>query len=50
MELASVVGIVANLMFGFKSLPQVIKCCRHKSTDGLSISMLLVDSTLGFNS
>lgn len=43
MELASVVGIVANLMFGFKSLPQVIKCYRHKSTDGLSISMLLLD-------
>lgn len=43
MELANVIGIIANLMFGFKSLPQVIKCYRKRSTSGLSIPMLLLD-------
>ena len=44
------IGLAGNLLFGFKSLWQVIDCYKRKSTSGLSRGMLLADSTLGFNS
>lgn len=40
---AFVCGALGNILFGFKSLFQVIKCFRTKSTDGLSPLMLLFD-------
>lgn len=43
MELASVIGVIANLLFGMKSFPQIVKCYKTKSTDGISIAMLLLD-------
>ena len=43
MELANVIGIIANLMFGFKSLPQVIKTYHTKDVSSLSVAMLLLD-------
>ena len=38
-----IIGILGNLLFGFKSLPQVIQSIRTKSTKGLSTLMLLTD-------
>jgi uncharacterized protein with PQ loop repeat len=40
---ACFIGMIANLLFGLKSLPQVIKCYKSKSTEGLSLPMLLFD-------
>lgn len=37
------IGIVGNLLFGFKSLWQVIDCYKRKSTKGLSKGMLVAD-------
>lgn len=36
-------GTLGNLLFGIKSLFQVIQCYRRKSTDGLSSLMLITD-------
>jgi uncharacterized protein with PQ loop repeat len=38
-----IIGILGNLLFGFKSLPQVIHSIRTKSIKGLSTLMLLTD-------
>ena len=43
MDAYIIVGALSNLLFGLKSLPQVIKCYREKSTEGLSLVMLLCD-------
>lgn len=43
MELSFLAGAIGNILFGFKSLPQVIQCFRTKSTSGLSLGMLLAD-------
>lgn len=43
MELSFIAGMIGNLLFGVKSAPQALKCYRTKSTDGLSLSMLLLD-------
>lgn len=40
---ACAIGAIANILFGMKSLPQVIKCYRTKSTKGISLAMLLFD-------
>lgn len=37
------IGILGNLFFGFKSLPQVIQSIRTKSTKDLSTLMLITD-------
>lgn len=37
------IGTIGNLLFGVKSLFQVIHCYRTKSTNGLSSLMLLFD-------
>jgi uncharacterized protein with PQ loop repeat len=42
-SLAYLIGTIGNLLFGFKSLFQVIKCYKSKSTDGLSFGMLGFD-------
>jgi uncharacterized protein with PQ loop repeat len=42
-NIAYVVGAIANIAFGMKSLPQVVKCYKSKSTAGLSLPMLLLD-------
>lgn len=42
-SLAYLIGTIGNLLFGFKSLFQVIKCYKSKSTDGLSFGMLFAD-------
>jgi len=42
-SLAYLIGTIGNLLFGFKSLFQVIKCYKSKSTDGLSFGMLFFD-------
>ena len=42
-SLAYLIGTLGNLLFGFKSLFQVIKCYKSKSTDGLSFGMLCSD-------
>lgn len=42
-DLAFIAGMVGNLLFGVKSAPQVVKCYKSKSTDGLSLPMLLLD-------
>lgn len=42
-NLAFIAGMLGNLLFGVKSTPQVIKCYKSKSTDGLSPLMLLLD-------
>ena len=36
-------GTLGNLLFGVKSLFQVIQCYRRKSTEGLSLLMLITD-------
>lgn len=36
-------GALGNILFGFKSLFQVISCYRSKSTKGLSPLMLIAD-------
>ena len=38
-----IIGILGNLFFGFKSLPQVIQSIRTKSTKDLSTLMLVTD-------
>ena len=38
-----VIGALSNLLFGLKSLPQVLKCYKQKSTNGLSLTMILCD-------
>ena len=43
LSLSFICGLVGNILFGLKSIFQVIKCYRSKSTDGLSIGMLLAD-------
>lgn len=43
MELSFLAGALGNILFGFKSLPQVLKCFKKKSTDGLSLGMILFD-------
>lgn len=43
MEFAVIIGAIGNILFGFKSLPQVLKCYKKKSTDGLSLGMILAD-------
>ena len=40
---AFIAGMLGNLLFGVKSVPQVIKCYKTKSTIGLSLPMLLLD-------
>ena len=40
---AYIVGTLGNLLFGIKSLFQVIQCFRKKSCRGLSRGMLLAD-------
>lgn len=42
-SIANIIGAAANLMFGIKSLPQVIKCYKAKSTKGVSLTMLILD-------
>lgn len=42
-SLAYLIGTIGNLLFGFKSLFQVVKCYKSKSTDGLSFGMLCSD-------
>ena len=42
-SLAYLIGTIGNLLFGFKSLFQIIKCYKSKSTDGLSFGMLGFD-------
>lgn len=37
------IGLAGNLLFGFKSLWQIIDCYKRKSTSGLSRGMLLAD-------
>ena len=37
------IGALSNLLFGLKSLPQVVKCYKQKSAEGLSITMILFD-------
>ncbi len=41
--IAYIIGTIGNLLFGFKSLPQVIQCAKKKSTSGLSPFMLVCD-------
>ena len=36
-------GIVGNLLFGVKSLPQIIFGYKHKDVSGVSTSMLILD-------
>ena len=38
-----IVGAMSNLLFGFKSLPQVIKSYKSKSVNGISPMMLVCD-------
>ena len=38
-----IIGALSNLLFGLKSLPQVVKCYKQKSTNGLSLAMILCD-------
>lgn len=38
-----IIGTLGNILFGFKSLFQVIECYKKKSTRGLSLGMLLAD-------
>lgn len=38
-----IIGTIGNLLFGIKSLFQVIECYKQKSTNGLSIWMLISD-------
>lgn len=40
---AYIIGTLGNLLFGFKSLFQVIQCWRKKSCLGLSKGMLVAD-------
>lgn len=42
-SLAYLIGTIGNLLFGFKSLFQVVKCYKSRSTDGLSFGMLGFD-------
>ena len=42
-SLAYLIGTIGNLLFGFKSLFQVVKCYKSKSTDGLSFGMMIFD-------
>ena len=37
------IGTIGNILFGFKSLFQVIACFKNRSTNGLSKGMLLSD-------
>lgn len=37
------IGIAGNLLFGVKSLPQIIVSFKHKDVSGVSISMLFLD-------
>ena len=37
------IGMLGNLLFGVKSLFQVIDCFKRKSTNGLSTLMLMFD-------
>ena len=37
------IGIIGNLLFGLKSLPQVIKTFRTKSSKDISTLMLIAD-------
>lgn len=43
MGIATLLGIIGNISFGFKSLSQVIKCYKAKSTSGLSSIMIIMD-------
>lgn len=36
-------GIVGNLLFGVKSLPQIIFGYKHKDVSGVSTAMLILD-------
>jgi uncharacterized protein with PQ loop repeat len=36
-------GAIGNILFGFKSLFQVINCYKHQSTAGLSMWMCIAD-------
>ena len=42
-SLAYIVGMIANILFGIKSVPQIIKCYKLKSTKDISLGMLLLD-------
>lgn len=37
------IGLAGNLLFGFKSLPQVIRCFKQKTLEGVSKWMLICD-------
>ena len=37
------IGLLGNLLFGIKSLFQVITCVEKHSTEGLSVGMLITD-------
>jgi uncharacterized protein with PQ loop repeat len=37
------VGMLGNILFGMKSIPQILSCYRKRSTNGLSIWMLIAD-------
>lgn len=37
------IGITGNLLFAIKSLPQVIKCHKTKTTKNISTTMILTD-------
>ena len=41
--LVYIVGMAGNLLFGIKSLPQVVSCYKRKSMSGVSPGMLLLD-------
>lgn len=41
MGLSFLAGALGNILFGFKSLPQVVQCYKSKSTSGLSLGMIL---------
>lgn len=43
MELTYLIGTLGNLLFGFKSVFQVIECYKTKSVKGLSFGMLVAD-------
>lgn len=42
-ESSFIAGALGNILFGLKSLPQVIHCYKTKSTTGLSPIMLIAD-------
>ena len=41
--LVYIIGLLGNLLFGIKSLFQIIACIRNHSTEGLSLGMLVTD-------